>query len=663
MSFASWISSTPKETLIAILECRRDLVRSDTASFQRLAGLASSRAAVAVGLESLNAQQLQLAWKMARSARTGPVITGLPESPHLNALIDAALAWPSGDGHRIQPEAIALLPTTAAAVATPPHWTTLDAPASPETHTVSHSVPTNAAAAAVNQVLTDLGAVVEALAAMKPSQLVRGGIGKRDVSTLAARTSADVPTVVFLLELARALELIGVSDSHDDPQWMPTVAWDAFHDDRAHAYVSAVGSWLTLVPNTLHVATGTTWDDQKVHVLGAHQPPPAPRPVMPFARYRVLTLLNELATDNKAITTSDLVAHAQFRHPLTLGFDEPTVRQILTEAEHLGLTFTPFHATDSCGLTHLGAALAEHMQSRMTAELSPLCFDRDRLDTPEEFPRLVTTLLPELERTVITQSDLTAIATGPLHPETAAALDQVATVETRGQGTVYRFTAASITRALESGLSTAAILELIERVSSTEVPGPLDFLIRDTAAKLGRVTVSAARGVIVVNDPEELDPLIADPLFAAAKLTRVAPTVAISSVGPERLGMLLSTHGIDVMKSSPTAPTRARIPTNTRTVRTRTTRMNDLGAFYHMLTSHTGETQGAPTTIADTIREAIDSRTPLTLTVATATGGRQTVTLTPVTVGGGLVRGRRSSGEVTVPLVRVIAAQPCKEVS
>ena len=117
------------------------------------------------------------------------------------------------------------------------------------------------------------------------------------------------------------------------------------------------------------------------------------------------------------------------------------------------------------------------------------------------------------------------------------------------------------------------------------------------------------------------------------------------------------------MKSSPTAPTRARIPTNTRTVRARTTRMNDLGAFYHMLTSHTGETQSAPTTIADTIREAIDSRTPLTLTVATATGGRQTVTLTPVAVAGGLVRGRRSSGEVTVPLVRVIAAQPGKEAS
>lgn len=648
---------------MAVLECRRDLVRSDTASFQRLAGLASSRAAVAVGLESLNAQQLQLAWAMARSARTQPVITDLQEGPALTALINTALAWPSGDGFRIQPETIAILPTTASATATPPAWADRPSPTTPEQITVPQNVPTNAAAAAVNQVLTDLGAVVEALAALKPSQLVRGGIGKRDVSTLAARTSAAVPTVVFLLEVARALGIIGVGDSHDDPQWMPTVAWDTFHDDRAAAYVSVVNSWLNLIPNPLHVAAGTTWNDEKVHVLGNHQPPPAPRPVMPFARYRVLTLLSELAPDQQAITTSDLVAHAQFRHPLTRGFDEPTVRQILAEAEHLGLTFTPFHATDACGLTHLGATLAEHVKTHMTAELSPLWFDRDRLATPDDFAQLVTPLLPELERTVITQSDLTAIATGPLHPETATALDQVATVETRGQGTVYRFTPASITRALESGLSTAAILELIERVSSTEVPGPLDFLIRDTATKLGRVTVSAARGVIVVNDPEELDPLIADPLFAAAKLTRVAPTVAISSVGPERLSVLLSTHGIDVMKSSAPAPTRARVPSNTRPVRTRTTRMNDLGAFYDTLMSHPGEPQGAPTTIAGTIRDAIDSRTPLTLTVATATGDRKAVTLTPVAVAGGMVRGRRSSGEVTVPLVRVIAAQPSKEVS
>lgn len=596
---------------------------------------------------------------MARASRTNPLITDLSPGPTLNRLIETGLVWPSGSGYRIQPETISLLPTTASETASAPAWADTQKPAEPHTHSVPANVADNAAAAAVNQILTDLATVVDALATLAPSQLVRGGIGKRDVSTLATRTGMEVPTVAFVLELARDLGLIGVGGTQDDPQWMPTVAWDTFNNDRASAYTATVNRWLTLTPNIAHVSVGTTWNDVKVHVLGTHQAPPALRPVMPFVRYRVLTLLHELTTGqtHTAVDTADLVAHAQFAHPLTRGFDEDTVRQVLAETEHLGLTFTPFHPTDAFGLTPLGAHVADHLQAQMTEELNPLRFDRERVSAPDSFADVVAPLLPELERTVITQSDLTAIATGPLHPETASRLSRVASVETRGQGTVYRFTQASITRALEAGMTVATILELIESVSSTGVPGPLDFLIRDTAAKLGRVTVAAARGVIVVNDPDELEPLLADPLFAAAKLVRVAPTVAISSVGPERLSVLLATHGIDVLGTAARTPSRAPTPTRTAPVRSRTKRVNDLGKFYKALTAAGNEPATVPTTLAGTIRNAIDTGDTLTLTVATPAGDRNAVTVRPVALAGGLVRGRRGSDEVTVPLARVIAVE------
>lgn len=669
VSFASWVSHAPRGTLAAIVHRRRDLARTDSANPAQFAGLAATKAAVATGLESLNAAQLRLAWELAKRSRVTPLITGIQPSPELTALIHAALVWPSGDGYRIQTETTTLLPTTASATARNPSWAQTQPPEPTQPTHVDQAVAANAAAAAVTSVLTDVGAVVEAFAELTPSQLVRGGVGKRDITQIASHTGLSVSDTVLLTELAAHLGLIAVGGNPDDPQWLPTSTWDRFFSDRASAYAAVVAAWCVLDTNIAEVCAGTTSTGDKVHVLGDY-PPRALG--MPFARFRVLTLLAQLSesADNPsdpatqpgnpthpAFPRDYLAAWLTFTHPLHAEL-RVSVHTILDKAERLGLVFTPLRAPHSYALTTLGLTLATHLRAVMTDDLNPRGFDPDRVSLPEGFTDLVTPMLPHLHTTVITQSDLTAIATGPLHPSTVADLTKVATVETRGQGTVFRFTTQSITHALESGMSTDAIRTLITGLSSTPLPGPLDFLITDTAAKLGRVTVAAARGVIVVNDPAELDPLLSAPLFTAAKLTRVAPTVAVAQVGPERLSALLSTQGIDTLGTPPTAPKRAPAPRKRAPVRRSTNRVTDVEAFVDALTSTSFSLNAeVPVTIADTIRNAVDSSREVVLEVATTSGIKQTMTITPVGVAGGLVRGTQGTQEFAVPLSRIISAR------
>ena len=68
-----------------------------------------------------------------------------------------------------------------------------------------------------------------------------------------------------------------------------------------------------------------------------------------------------------------------------------------------------------------------------------------------ESAALLAALLPEEVDQVVVQADLTAVAPGPLVRERARDLHLLADVESRGQATVYRFTASSVRRAFDAG--------------------------------------------------------------------------------------------------------------------------------------------------------------------------------------------------------------------
>ena len=79
----------------------------------------------------------------------------------------------------------------------------------------------------------------------------------------------------------------------------------------------------------------------------------------------------------------------------------------------------------------------------------------------------------------------TSTAPGPLTRERARDLHLLADVESRGQATVYRFTAASVRRAFDAGWAAHEVHAFLEAVSRTPVPQPLTYLVDDAARGAG----------------------------------------------------------------------------------------------------------------------------------------------------------------------------------
>lgn len=709
-TFTAWLSTAPADWFADFVRTRRDLVRTDTASLARLAGSASTRKGVAVALEALNAEALQTALRAAKATRVDPVVpcSALEASSDvLDRLILLGLLWPAqtstqdtaagtpGDAEffGFQSEAIALLPTSAAESTRPPEWTEYSRPDEPALTPIPESVARNAQAAAAGAAGGTVAAAVRAIEADPPSQLMSGGVGKRDVQRLASALELEYAQTIFVLELCGALNLVGVGSSSIDPVWLPTSEYDLLkRTDRGNLHAALVRAWLHMGEDITHIATGHTPRGDRVHPLGSVVKPttanpygghPSALPPVRSARFRLLrTLLSpevplpqpssgtttDTSTDQKTAETpsirlTDLTAVLQWRYPLAPAFNRETLAQMLSEAEFLGLVATPLTAPDSYGLTPLGRELAEHLSASLPAAAQPLDYAGSAATVPADFAETISELLPDYAESVVIQSDLTAVATGPVHPDLAQRLDSLADIETRGQGTVYRFTEKSIERALHTGLSRTDIVDTLRECSSTGVPQPLEFLIDGVASRLNRVQVASARGAVIVDDPDELDALLADPLLIPAQLTRVAPTVALAGISSDRLRVLLEGAGTSTLTEAPTAqPQRAPKQTAPAVTR-RTARIADadLDRYIAGVRSSAEADDGDPASTSGILRSAIDRQQSVAVTLARADGSSTTITLTPTAITGGRVRGTRNGSEIAASLSRIISVTPAEE--
>jgi hypothetical protein len=135
----------------------------------------------------------------------------------------------------------------------------------------------------------------------------------------------------------------------------------------------------------------------------------------------------------------------------------------------------------------------------------------------------------------VLQGDLTAVAPGPLAGWLDSEMPLLADVESRGAATVYRFSAASLRRALDSGRDAEEVLALLDRASGSAVPQPLAYLVRDVARRHGVLRVGAAGSYVRSDDEAALAELLADRRAAGLGLRRIAPTVLAAESDPATL--------------------------------------------------------------------------------------------------------------------------------
>ena len=386
----------------------------------------------------------------------------------------------------------------------------------------------NAALGAIAETLRLVGEVLYTVREQPLATLRSGGVGVREMKRLADSLRIDVHGAGVLVELCGMAGLLRLDV--DSSAWVqpPQLEWLAL--PRQEQWLWLVNAWLaserapSLVGQPVNAAApgpaghrgaaGTT-----INALSAE----AQRPDAPVVRKRVLEILNELtheaaAPDGQApvLDAAAVLERAEWTQPRMARRFSSLIRGILAEAEMLGLV-------GSGALSQLGAAMAA--------------------EQPDDALGILGEHLPAALQHVLLQADLTAVAPGYLDPELSERLLTMAAAEGQGPATIYRFSVASVRRALDAGQDAAAILDFLRQHSATAIPQPLQYLIEDTAARHSRLRVGTAASFIQSEDETALLELLNAPAAAGLGLVRIAPTVVVSHAAPRETAQILQGAG------------------------------------------------------------------------------------------------------------------------
>ncbi len=350
----------------------------------------------------------------------------------------------------------------------------------------------------------------------------------------------------------------------------------------------------------------------------------------------MLTQLEALEPDVSATATS-LAARLRFATPMANADAlEQLVQTVLAEATTLGIV--AFDALSSPGRAILDGAIED-----AGAELERV------LPTPVE--------------TILVQADMTLIAPGRLAPHLAAALAEIADVESAGSATVYRLSEGSVRRALDAGATRTEIQRLLETHSRTPVPQSVTYLIDDVARRHGVLRAGSAESVVHSDDPSLVAQAVAAAAAAGIPLRTLAPTVAVSPVDLETLAAALRSAGLapaaedahgEVIDLRP-APrrTRAAAPSIGRFVAESPPSEQQLAVIIARMRAgdavHTGRSSGAAGSagggasggpvgagdIVAVLRDAAKARSAVWIGYADAEGGTSARAVEPIVVSGG----------------------------
>ncbi|WP_199810716.1 helicase-associated domain-containing protein [Streptomyces rimosus] len=424
----------------------------------------------------------------------------------LELLYEDGLAAPTEDGAIVVPPRI---PQLLAAHDLGPFAPTAPQPPvaeaiSRETGAVRASVQDESQAAASTLAAT-LDRLLASLADRPAALRKTGGLALREIKRLAKAAGTTEARTRLLLDLVLAADLIALTRTPAGITAAPTGAYD---------------DWLTQTPGERLVPVLTAWaalwsiptytpfgETPTALVRGEDRHAPA-------LRHALLKALSTAPADPPGHQPglSALLEAAAWHRPLAVSGEplaEDRAAHILDEAAFLALTA---HGA----LTPLGHALL----SASPADSGPLA---DVLDD----------LLPQPLQQAHFQADLTAVVPGPPSAALAVLLSSTADRESEGHAVTWRFTPASVRRALDSGHDAADLLEALTEASATAaLPQPLTYLVQDAARAHGRMHVLPTGCCIRSDDEALVRELAAHQALQVLGLRAIAPTVLVSAQPP-----------------------------------------------------------------------------------------------------------------------------------
>jgi len=325
--------------------------------------------------------------------------------------------------------------------------------------------------------------------AEEPADALRaGGLGVRDLKIISNHLGVDESCTAFITELAYLTSLISVDA---DDRIMPSNKFDIWlMQTPADRWQVLASAWL--ITSRVSGLVGRA-QAKNVAALG----PELDR--VNASRVRALTLSILIENQSIAPDAPSFIELMNWRAPVrrNSSLQEELAAWTLREAEWLGISGQG--AISKYGVGFLNG---------------------DDLN-------LINNDLPKTVDHILIQSDNTAIAPGPLEHEISQQLAIMAEIESRGGATVYRFSEATIRRALDHGKTGDEIKAFLIKTSKTPMPQPLEYLITDVAKKHGKLRVGNTSSFIRCEDSALIAQIMNDKKLEVLALRRIAPEVII----------------------------------------------------------------------------------------------------------------------------------------
>lgn len=505
------------------------------------------------------------------------------------------------------------------------HRTSAAVPPALEQEPIGQDAADTAAGGAAGELLALIDDVAQEWTTRPPAVLRGGGLAVRDLRRLATTLEVDEKRAAFVVETAYAAGLVGPEDSVA-PAFVPTTAYDSWSALDADARWCALARAWWASPRLASRVGKKDGGASPVNALseGVHWPG--------GLRLR-RDALTELARADAGTPASadELVARLAWRHPLRRSHrGAPEVEAALAEAGQIGVL-------GRGALSGAGRALVNS--------------DDDALQ------EWAARWIPPRVDHVLVQADLTAVAPGRLEGPALHTMRLIADVESRGGATVYRFTPASIRRALDRGWDAARVLDEVGQLSLTPVPQPLEYLVRDEAKRHGSARVGGTRAYIRSDDEALIGSIAGSRELTHLQLERIAPTVLVSPVGPTHLIEALREAGFAPVPERgeagvavpSTGPRRAPVRRESPVV---TSHVDDELALRTVRTARAAEETRAtqpespdapqmpqmdPTVSMAFLREAAADRATVWVAYSDAVGGLQRLLVRPTSITGGRV--------------------------
>ena len=277
---------------------------------------------------------------------------------------------------------------------------------------------------------------------------------------------------------------------------------------------------------------------------------------------------------------------------------------------------------------------------------------------PEACAEEIASHLPKPVNQLIVQADLTMIAPGPIDYPTDRQIRLFAEPESVSLASNFRLTTTSVVHGMECGLTADDIKATLDRLSTTEIPQPVEYLLKDATEKFGSLTIiSSAKGSIIeARDPAMLAQIKNQSELRAFHFVPITENQMLSKHDSDLLYFNIRSCGYPIIRIDEQSQVISPRKSPAKTIEAE----DDLVEQIAKLRSSTpGDFTEAEMGINRQLELSLKNKVTVEVVVSTRDGSQVTFELLPTSLSAGRLRGKDMHAETerTLPVSKIVSVR------